>query len=325
MDVASEPRWVMALRGRRGWRLVRGMRLAPDDAHPGGCTALALSDDGDRVAIGGDHGFHVRDVATGDLLGTLQGHARWPSAACFHPSGTSLFSAEPPGGALIRWDLVSGSESGRVKLPGEDWLTRLRCSPAGDALLGTSNQPRHALEVRVEGELAILGERRVEDDAYFGFDERGGLLVAVVDFNELRLRLWRRQRDDSERLTWENSGPYPIRRVFFSTDGGALLAVPFTPGAGGSIIDVDTGETRAEVAFELPRGELHLSARHGFACDMGGRSVIVLDLATGERSDVIELSAAPAAPVMLATSRREERLAVALATGVVLVFERAPQ
>lgn len=74
------------------------------------CVSAALSPDGSRIALGSVRGrVTVRDVATGDLLFTLEGPT--DSARClrFGPDGTRLAAAANGGLQVKVWDVTSSA------------------------------------------------------------------------------------------------------------------------------------------------------------------------------------------------------------------------
>ena len=72
-------------------------------------TALAIDEEGRRLATGGDdHLIRIWDLHRGDLLALLAGHADWVNGVAFSTDGRQLFSVGSDG-LLARWDIESGS------------------------------------------------------------------------------------------------------------------------------------------------------------------------------------------------------------------------
>ena len=67
--------------------------------------ALALSDDGKRLAAGDDSNtIYLYDIATGNPAGKLTGHTDWILCLAFSPDGSRLVSGSHDGHAIL-WDV----------------------------------------------------------------------------------------------------------------------------------------------------------------------------------------------------------------------------
>jgi WD40 repeat protein len=93
------------------WRLfsmLRGTQTLHRLIHNGDVTALALSPDGETIAVGtSDKEIHLWDTQSGQHLRVLKGHEHWVSSLTFNPEGKVLAS----GGAdqaIKLWDVSNG-------------------------------------------------------------------------------------------------------------------------------------------------------------------------------------------------------------------------
>ncbi len=95
--------------------------------------ALAYSPDGKTLAAAGEGSAVVlRDVATGQVVARLSGHADAVAALTFSPEGTTLASAGYDGTVRL-WDVAEGRE--RAVLKGHtNWVFALAFSPDGATL-----------------------------------------------------------------------------------------------------------------------------------------------------------------------------------------------
>jgi WD40 repeat protein len=92
----------------RGQFISSPRREAPDDAP--GSTALAISPDGQRLAIGYRDGLVQLLSSSGTPLKILRGHTRVVRAMAFTPDGRRLVSASEDGTARV-WDARIGAEA----------------------------------------------------------------------------------------------------------------------------------------------------------------------------------------------------------------------
>ena len=87
------------------------------DKKPVALTALALSDDGQRLAVGGSDGSAVLwHVPTGKRLSQLRFHDASLTSLVFREDGRQLVSADVKGQAAF-WDAVSGEQIRTVAPP----------------------------------------------------------------------------------------------------------------------------------------------------------------------------------------------------------------
>jgi hypothetical protein len=76
------------------------------DAHAGWIRAIAISPDGNTlVSVGNDRLLKLWSVATGELLGQMEGHERHIYSVLFHPDGSKLISGDLLGKIHV-WNLA---------------------------------------------------------------------------------------------------------------------------------------------------------------------------------------------------------------------------
>jgi WD40 repeat protein/serine/threonine protein kinase len=119
------------------WDLRSGAKLGHCQWLGFGCTALACTRDGTRIAAADqDNRVRVWDAATGQLQFTLRGHKDAPSCLAFSSDGKRLVSGAT--GELRFWDLTTeGQGLLTLPVPGAD-LTSLAFTADGKRLAGTA-------------------------------------------------------------------------------------------------------------------------------------------------------------------------------------------
>ena len=116
-------------------------------------STLALSPDGQWVAIPSQSDILIRDVRSGDLVKTLRGHKLPPYSMSFSPDGRQLASA---GGeySIHVWDLETGTESNVFR--GQSGLiSSVQWHPDGKRLASCGGDVRVWSTSRFNGDLEI--------------------------------------------------------------------------------------------------------------------------------------------------------------------------
>jgi eukaryotic-like serine/threonine-protein kinase len=181
---------------------------------PGGCPAMALSDDGKRLAAGCGNGrVYLWDADSGELLRTCIGHDAEVMKVAFNHAGTVLASTGWDGTYRL-WDPLTGAQL--LKFPGASY--QLQFSPDDSRLsYGAEDQKHGVLEV-----LAHPEYRRMDPTSRVG---RGGdvsispdnrLIAAVV---EGQVRFWDKTSGREIGSLFE----FPCASVFFAPDGKSLI------------------------------------------------------------------------------------------------------
>jgi WD40 repeat protein len=168
-----------------GWRVSE--RWA--DAAGERVLSVAFSPGGPTLATGGADGVvRLRDARTGELRGTLTGHAGAVAALAFAPQGDVLAS----GGydrAVRLWDVAQGTRLPALQGPEHgDWVTNLAFAPDGKTLASASDDctinlwdlPGRRHVATLEGHAGWIG--------CLAFAPDGRTLVSGSD--DLTVKLW---------------------------------------------------------------------------------------------------------------------------------------
>ena len=125
LAVAKDARWIATCSSKQVqvWDAATGKVVLdtaawPDaDKQPVALTAVALSDDGQRLAVGGsDGGVALWHVPTGKRLRLLRFHNAPLTSLVFRADGTQLMSADSKYQAAV-WNAVSGAQIRKFALP----------------------------------------------------------------------------------------------------------------------------------------------------------------------------------------------------------------
>ena len=111
------------------WDVATGAPIATFQDNEG---PVSLSPDGSTLAfVSSDNTIQLRDVATGELAGTLEGHTHWVRGIDFSPDGTTLASASLDGLVQL-WDVATGQSIGTLRHT--NWVHSVAFSPDGKTL-----------------------------------------------------------------------------------------------------------------------------------------------------------------------------------------------
>jgi WD40 repeat protein len=240
-------------------------------------TALAMSPDGDAVAVGTSDGTSLYHV-DGTLLLRLDGQAERSRGVAFAPDGTSLFGISLDG-TIVRWDLT-GTVAG------------VRWTAMTDGLFGPDDD-RFTSYLSAQGDVAMPANDGTRGDI---------LVVAGLD-DDVRLRLLTEHRlpqwqgginvvawaPDASRFA---TGAGDARMRLWDTASGSLLADWAAPLAR-SVTAVAFDPTGALLYVGLGNDPLPADA-------VPGPDVLVLDADTLETVNSYELAAMESAPSTLA-------------------------
>jgi WD40 repeat protein len=111
-----------------------------------------FSPDGRRLAVVRDRAVEVWDLATRQVVATLQASGRAVGALAFHPAGTRLYAAT---GEI--WDLASGAQVAAF----ESGASIVAVSPNGQVLVGDDGTVWNAEDGLLTGALAGVRSRAI--------------------------------------------------------------------------------------------------------------------------------------------------------------------
>jgi WD40 repeat protein len=149
-------------------------------------TALALSPDLGRIAVGGDdHRLHLFDLNDGRVLGRLSGSVDWVRAVAFLDDQS--VAAVGDDGCLRAWDLASGRLLYERRLTGTVLYALVRVPGAGRLATGGPDGLVHLVDERTGQELQRLAAADDEVRALAASPDGKRLAAAGRDG---RIRQW---------------------------------------------------------------------------------------------------------------------------------------
>lgn len=191
-------------------------------AHPGYLNALAVSPNGDRIALGGkvpvksaDGGnveipvARIYDVKTGKMLGHLEGAARPVECASWNPSGDTLLTCSPE---LVTWDARTGKRKLVLYPPGafgSEWNPKLPMI----AIVGRRSV--RVLDTTNGKELAKL----TGDEPSMTWSPNGATLAVR---SAESVTLWNAATKKTTQIRIQSPRPY-VRDVAFSADSKDVI------------------------------------------------------------------------------------------------------
>ena len=236
--------------GRQGAAVGRGRGESflqfgsPGAEFPSQITWTGFNPDGKILAITGDKGVQLWDVAFGRQTGRSlsAGPARGGpiDSAAFSPDGTMLATGSGNGTQL--WDVASGRQTGRSLSAGPTTggpIDSVTFSPDGKMLATGSDNGMQLWEVATGDQLASLAVGQINSVA---FSPDGKILATGSDNGA---QLWDMTTNRQIGATLTNGLDSIIDSVAFSPDGKTLA----TGGPGGiALWDVATGDQLASLA-----------------------------------------------------------------------------
>jgi WD40 repeat protein len=199
----------------RVWDLTAiGKRDLPTPAG-GTLSAIALSPDGQTVAVGIGQDLKLFNVATGAVLTTLARHQGPISRIEFSPAGRRLASADEAG-AIEIWDLASGRIEKTLRAGAT--VTALRFAPDGRTLASALrdysillwNFPSGGLQQKLHKHSAVINA--------LAFSPDGQLLASGSD--DRTVVIWETASGKSKRTL--KGHDQTVTSLAFSTDGSLL-------------------------------------------------------------------------------------------------------
>ena len=284
-----------------------------------GCfRALAWSADGRLLAVTDGDTTRVWDVHDDQERWALEASDLYAEGLCFSPDGRGLHAVGYRG--LVTWDLATGVEGTRVHV-GPLTLSGVACSPDGGRLVAwvkysTTSRTKVVL---IEGGRGVEEQIPGEHWAVVGadFDARGEAFAVTLDPRFEFLHVHRRQGESR----WEGFGALSGTSVGCEV----VRADQVVFGANGPhghelrVFDVGASDSRW-VRAEAVAAPCAAGARTVVATRRDQTALVRIDLATGALLDEVDFSAATARVALVALSRDERRVAVALSTGALLLF-----
>jgi WD40 repeat protein len=257
------------------------------------CRAVALSPDGKTVAAAEGNGINLWDVESGTKRAALEGHQGMVWSVAFSPDGALLLSGSkdktarfwnPTTGqeiAAFDWEVgsiqqVAFAPDGMTAAAAGHTGTVVLCDVDANELLARPTMPTSA-SAKVEDGVVLV--RTYTRALAFSPD---GQTLATVPFQRGAVAL--RKRNGRPRSTIPAA---EARRPFwaagaclaFTRDGRTLAVSSNSWRAGGSLpvllVDVRTGEVRAQFAFGVPERQCRDVGVAGFAFTPGGDHLIV--------------------------------------------------
>ena len=183
----------------------------------GGVTAVALSSGGATLATSSGTQVELLDMASGEVIATLSGHAQPIRSLAFSPDGGVLASGAQDGIRL--WDVAAQTTTATLPVG----VTSVAFSPDGSTLVSGSGDGVRLWNVATEAEVAAYRHDRggwgpgVNSVA---FSPDGTLVASGGD--DFTVRLWDVARGETAAVL---EGPRSaVRSMAFSADGGLLAA-----------------------------------------------------------------------------------------------------
>ena len=237
----------------------------------GGRVGLAFTPDGKRVAAADStHRVKIWDLARGDLIRTLVGHANTVYTIAFSPDGRLLATGSQDT-TIKLWDAVTG-ELYRTLEPGGSWIRSVAFSPDGTRLVSGSGAELFTPEKTAELILwDVASGREIRrfagpHDRIYGVAYRpDGKQIASVNC-ESSLKLWNPETGALEhRLEGHR---YYVNCVAYSPDGRTLAT------GGRDLVAILWDVAGAKILHTL-RG--HDTAITGLDFSPDGKSLITVD------------------------------------------------
>ncbi len=246
----------------------------------GVATALAMSRDGTRLAVAGEHGrVRILALGTGALERAYDAHQGLVLAVAFHPAGAWVASGGVDGKVAL-WDVATGAS--KLALPGHDGFVRtLAFAPDGATLVSGGDDKRVRLwSLSTKERLVAVIAAKHRETTTVAFSPDGARLVTSgrgdacrtwdvakqVEANEVlgtcgpavfgvdgtwacgtpdgTLKAY--DADDQE--LWESKGKEYFDAIAFTRDGKRLL-VPASRRL--LVLDAATGKPAGEVPYDL--------------------------------------------------------------------------
>jgi WD40 repeat protein len=247
-----------------------------------GFLPAALSPDGRLLALQDGPEVRVENVSTGRNVGAIEGHL-FPNVP-FSPDGRLLVVVSPDGSTARVFDVDSGRLV-RVLEAGSN-LYDVAFSPDGRRVVTGHIVGARIWEVESGQYVELSGHAAAVIRASFSPD--GSLVITTSEDNTARVFDARKGR----LLSVVAGHPGPILSASVTPDGGTLV----TTGEGDVLLwDVAGGATAVLPGHEAPVTSARFSpdGRSIISADVGGGTVRIWDVETGEQTSVLRPPAHP--------------------------------
>lgn len=178
--------------------------------------AYAATASGRNWSVGGEVGLRLWRLADGALVRSFEGHEDVVTAIALAPDATWLASAATDG-TLRRWDLASGAEIQRLRLPSVSSFSSVAVAPDGQTIAAGSYGQVHLWNVS-DGTLLRSINAHTSMVRTIAFSPDGAALLSGGD--DAAVKLW--NSADGTELRSFSGNSFAVQALAFSPDGARI-------------------------------------------------------------------------------------------------------